>query len=222
MLKKLIPLIFLSWIAYLLFWILGVVVVLVGWFMLKKRRKYLLLLSPLFIVPLMSFASGFWGYFDGSAKFRYVGLASMEFFNLDREYRVYKSTSGCLVDGGEFLENLPNNLILTFMIKNFGHIQGAYLGAYPNKEETQRLLKDIKLSSFSQVVQEYNLSKALVKTIVYDINRDSEESFELKAYWLKNECLILQKDNTLLIDIKKQKIFARYRLPLDLFPANYP
>ncbi|MBN2825653.1 MAG: hypothetical protein JXQ76_10030 [Campylobacterales bacterium] len=214
--KQLILLSVLVWMSYLLFWFLAIVVLLVGFLLIKtKRFKTMLfatLLSPLVIVPLFSFTFAVIGYFEGSAKFHYASLPSFEFFNLDRQYRAYKATSGCLVDGGEFLQHAPNNFALKLMIENFGYMKGSYQGAYPNKEEIQKLLREAKVITFEQLKSHYRFNENSLQDISHYLNGDNNSSFKLKLYRLNNECLILQNDNTLLIDLKNSKIFAKYRL----------
>src|SRR5690349_25134429 len=97
-----------SWPAFLLFEIGGYVVAIfwVAVFVLlirQDRRKAwrLLFFSPWIIIPLFHFTAGTIGYFSGTAALGGVGYPGPGYFNLDRQYRAWHSTSGCVQYGND-------------------------------------------------------------------------------------------------------------------------
>lgn len=219
MLRRLILFTLLIWISYLLFWFLAITTLLIGILFIKTDRKksfvYAFILSPLVVVPLFSTLIAIAGYYDGTAKLRYVGLPSLEFFNLDPKYRINKATSGCLVDGGEFLENEPNNATLKWMINTFGYMKGSYQGIYPTKEEAHKLLQKAQTIQLNQFISRYSLDKKILDEIQYAINPNQESDVDIKLHQLSPDAIMIHhKHTSLLIDIKHQKIFAKYRFRL--------
>lgn len=138
---------FSSWPAFLFFEIGGYVVA-IFWavvFVLlirHDRRKAcrLLLFSAWIIVPLINFAAGTIGYFSGTAAVRSVGYPAPGFFNLDPQYRVWHSTSGCVQYGNEPLTHGPRNAAIYLWTNLFGYQRDVYQGYYPDEVKTQQLL----------------------------------------------------------------------------------
>jgi hypothetical protein len=128
---------------------LGVVAVLSGWvlwflgplsvlfplvpLLLLGARRYraaalCLLLSPVCVSVVLAVSA----YCSGRAALADVGLPGTEFHNLDPDLRCGRSTSGCLVQGNEWMTQSPYNATLRAMIGVFGPQPGAYTGPYPS------------------------------------------------------------------------------------------
>lgn len=117
----------------------------IGYLLWRRRRRLALVLfalSPIALLSTLSLTLGLVGYFTGHGRLQTFGMPSQEFYNLDREYRCYWSTSGCIVTGIEPFLQTPNNLVLRGLIRGFGPMRGAYTGAYPTREEAQAALQD--------------------------------------------------------------------------------
>ena len=139
-----------SWLTFELFFtspfgllLWGTVLVLL--FIRKTNLKwYLIAFSAWTVVPTFSFLLATSDYMTGQAKFKEIGNPDKEFYNLDRQYRVGTSTSGCIVLGFELFTHLPNNIAIKLWTNIFGFQKGVYGGQYPNKLETEKILENVK------------------------------------------------------------------------------
>lgn len=106
---------------------------------MKKWLKILSIAALLLVVgiPLNTTLA----YLDGSARLKYVGLPDPEFYNLDRESRCGNQTSGCIVFGYERFTQGLSNATLRFLIRQFGFLEGAYLGEYPDAATVRELME---------------------------------------------------------------------------------
>ncbi|HEY1687211.1 MAG TPA: hypothetical protein VGG19_20795 [Tepidisphaeraceae bacterium] len=91
-------------------------------------------------------------YFLGTAKFQYMGLPNVEFFNIDPTYRCGRATGGCLGSGNEWLTELPYNLTIMSLVTVFGPERGSYTGPYPTQADDAAALAHgfpVNLNDFS-------------------------------------------------------------------------
>jgi hypothetical protein len=187
----------------------------------SKLRWFLVLFSPWTIIPLYSFGAGTKDYFQGEATIMSVGLPAAEFWNLDRELRVWNSTSGCIETGNEIFTRTPNNIAVRFWTKLLGIQVHAYRGFYPRESyafaELNKDTSPIKFQGNSHSV-EFKLNG---KSCQLTTDSNSVFSFRdttglAKIIVLKNECIVFQavgdstKQQTLLADKNTGKVFAQY------------
>jgi hypothetical protein len=129
----------LSWLMHFLFWPLVVLPVVAGGVVLATRCergwRSVVLASPLVILPAFSLARGVVGYLTGTGVLLVTGMTSFEFTNLDPKLRCHRTTSGCLVNGSEFLTHTPNNLVMEVLTRLFGPMPRSYRGSYPTRAE---------------------------------------------------------------------------------------
>ena len=83
---------------------------------------------------------GFVDYATGNAHLRFSGLPGTKFLNLDRELRCGTATYGCIVDGSEWITQLPYNATVRLLTKSFGYMPGTYTGPYPTESEAKTAL----------------------------------------------------------------------------------
>lgn len=105
-----------------------------------RWRLTALLLTPL-AVGLAAFAGGVVAYTTGTATRQGYGLPGVEYWNLSRDSRVSRTTSGCVVMGHEELTMVPNNLAVELMGRLFGAMPGSYRGPYPTRAEASALVE---------------------------------------------------------------------------------
>lgn len=133
------------WLTFFVAWPLGLLLAAPLFFYLFRRRRRLsvlcLLLSPYLVLSALSLILGVVGYFAGTARLRYFGMPSREFFNLDPRWRVFRSTSGCIVDGSEIFTHEPNNAAVMLLVRTLGPMRGVYAGLYPSREEAAAQLQ---------------------------------------------------------------------------------
>jgi hypothetical protein len=120
---------------------------------LLVRKKFvivatLICLSPYIILSIYSACNAAYGYCAGTATLMGVGRPTLRSKSLDRDYRYYRSSSGCMVWGFELFTHLPNNLQLMAMSKLLGPMRGVYSGYYPTKSEAINLLSKEDTSQF--------------------------------------------------------------------------
>ena len=108
----------------------------------RRRRLGLLCLlgSPYVVLSGLSLLVGVISYFAGGAQLRTFGMPDREFYNLDKRWRVYRSTSGCIVDGSEIFTHEPNNVVVKLLVSVLGPMRGVYAGPYPERAEVKAQL----------------------------------------------------------------------------------
>jgi hypothetical protein len=104
-------------------------------------KWYLLAFSAWTFIPTFNILTGTKDYFTGKATMRHFGLPTREFYNLDKDYRTWKSTSGCIVMGFEPLTQFPNNLAIKFWTSLLGYQRGVYRGPYPDKADAIKMIE---------------------------------------------------------------------------------
>jgi len=120
------------------YWMLGSVlapvpVLLVGlgvW--LGHRRRWIAFAVLVGTSPIgfsMVWAIG--SYLIGTARLWSVGYPPVELANVGRTTRLQSVSSGCMVSGGEWMMQLPNNAVLAALTFVLGPMRGTYGGPYP-------------------------------------------------------------------------------------------
>lgn len=116
-----------------------ILIAFVAWLAVRRRFKSIAVLSltsPL----LLASALATFNYARGTARLHTVGMPD-SFDNVDPTSRYQWSSSGCLVDGSEWVINEPNNATLYSLSALFGPMPGAYSGPYPSEREAQNALR---------------------------------------------------------------------------------
>jgi hypothetical protein len=106
----------------------------------RRKAWRLLFFSAWILVPLINFMIGTIGYFSGTATIRAVGYPAPEFFNLEPQYRVWRSSSGCIQYGHEPFTHGPRNAAIYLWTNLLGYQRNVYQGYYPDEHKTQQLL----------------------------------------------------------------------------------
>jgi hypothetical protein len=218
-----------SWLSFIIFftWPLGLLfwfIVLIVLFIRKTKLKwYLIGFSAWTIIPTLSFLSGTKDYFTGQATFKYVGLPAPEFYNLDRQFRAWNSTSGCVVMGFEPLTQSPNNWAIKFWTNSFGFQKGVYTGSYPDDTLANKMIdslgqetgfsKNKMTFKFYLAGKEYKISE----TARYRGMQNLDSCKSAKVALIDNDLILFKptivsddKKVTYLADNKTGQIFARY------------
>ena len=216
-----------SWLTFIIFftssyglafWIISSTVL---FFRRTKLKWYLICLSAWTVIPTISFLSGTADYFTGQANFRYTGYPEPEFYNLDREYRAWNSTSGCIVLGFEPLTQTPNNWAITLWTNLFGFQKGVYKGTYPDKNEAGKLIDSIRQEvPFTKNKLTYKFHLGDKEYAISETGNGNMQNLDTcktaKIIIVKNELIIfkpiIKSDElvTYLADNKTGQIFARY------------
>lgn len=208
-----------SWLVFLSpFWPLVVLIVLAGGIYLASRSRKgsitLILLSPLVVVPSFSLMAGSWGYVAGNGRIMTYGLPGGEFYNLDPTYRCYRSSSGCIVNGSEFLSQSPNNIAIQVLTTLFGPMRGAYVGPYPAREEAIRSAAESKLRFLPGEFPRHAVGLGLPPARIEAIQRDLEQlekDIPITASIFQEETVVLGRERLLfLVERRTGKTYARY------------
>lgn len=122
--------------SWLIYPVLGIAL-----FSTCMRGEWIPALILLTANPLgIAFMGGVVDYTKGAPQLRGVGLPNGEFWNIDRKTRCFRSTSGCLVNGGEWVFQDLHNIALHFLCATFGPPAKSYDGPYPDKETALRIV----------------------------------------------------------------------------------
>lgn len=209
-----------------------------AWQSRSWRPAAVLLASPL---PVL-FISGLLAWFAERPTYHGIGLLRKEAFNLDRDTRTFQSTSGCVVNGGEFLQNLPFNSGLSLMRKAFGPPPQVYHGVYPTLEEGRHLTESgpvLPLEEFTQgkirtaTGRLFDLGEEQARQIIIDCGgyfpmEPEQPALQVRAVSMGDDCMLLrltkvpdsdlvfgELDVVYLLDSKRRWPFARYVLAGD-------
>lgn len=165
------------WLTMFILWPIGAVLgALLIVFLFRRRRRLAivcLLLSPYLVLSALSVLGGIVGYSLGTAHLRLFGMPHREFYNLDERWRVYRSTSGCIVDGSEIFTHEPNNAVIKLLVTVLGPMRGAYAGPYPSKAEVAAQL------SGATAVPRQSLSAGAVVVAGQSVKLEAETVTEL-------------------------------------------
>lgn len=104
----------------------------VGWLVIRRYWRPLALLlvtSPFVAASTLAV----FGYASGTARLRTVGLPDLELYNVNPTTRYQAVSSGCIVDGSEWVMQFPNNATLLALSVALGPMPGAYTGPYPGR-----------------------------------------------------------------------------------------
>jgi len=215
-----------SWPAFLLFEIAYVVAIfwLIVFILLirhdRRRAWRLLFFSAWILVPVINFMIGTIGYFSGRATTLTVGYPLPELFNLDPQYRVWRSTSGCIVYGHEPLTHGPRNAAIHLWTNLLGYQRNVYHGYYPDEIKTQELLdqqgKAVTVHRTDEGIDFlYNEKNCQIHNSDYRALALPDTILSGRAVVVGDELLIFKSDSvtncTYLTDNKTGVIFACYR-----------
>ncbi|SEB35629.1 hypothetical protein SAMN04489761_0077 [Tenacibaculum sp. MAR_2009_124] len=211
------------WFIPFAFWVISLASL---WIHKSRLKWWLIGLSAWTVLPFLSFCFGVNDYTHGKAFLRTVGLPAFGFENLNKEYRVHTSSSGCLVTGIEPFINYPNNVAVKVCTKLFGYQKGVYGGFYPSFEESNDLINKHG-REFPFVVKNDTLEvtheNSEYKLWVFTFNRNHKlNRFNTKAKIVsrKNELIIVSTASdslkiVYLIDSKTGKNFAKYAVDVE-------
>lgn len=213
------------WLTIFTAWPIGAVIAAaVVVYLLRQQRRRLaslcILLSPYVLLSFLSAALGMLSYCLGTAHLRTFGMPHREFYNLDERWRVYRSTSGCIVDGSEIFTHLPNNAVVKLLVTVLGPMPGVYTGPYPSKAEAVAQLAASSAVSRESVNQGTVVvsgqSVQLDKDTVSELVRQfPTEEFSGILFGPKQELLLLTSSGprgraVTLIDRRRGRSFATY------------
>jgi energy-coupling factor transporter transmembrane protein EcfT len=212
-----------SWIAIPLFYLIApfaLALWLVTLFLLVKNklkhRWYLLVFSAWTFLPLFNFFKGTFAYLHGTARMVRVGYPAPTFYNLNKEYRTWNSSSGCIVYGHEGLTHAPNNAAIALWTNLFGYQRNVYAGVYPDKSEAVDVLtesgEEVQLlrnnDNFNFILNGQNVT---IKPIFERPTFELEKCGVVKAAVVNNELVIAMTrpgDVVYLADKRTGEIFA--------------
>jgi|GEM_PF-4713478 len=194
----------------------------VSGFLLFKNRKLALLTffaSAWFIVPVRNMIDTVIDYRTGKATYMSAGMPQPEFYNLDETYRVWNTTSGCIVSGREWMTHSPNNYTIRFLTNVFGIQNGVYKGYYPDKITTGKMLDSVLITvPYLRITDGFTFKKDGNNYSIRDIEYNAGDTTDLNAKVIiyKNELIIFKPNDTkfgsitYLADISDGKVFAKY------------
>lgn len=171
-------------------------------------RQYRFALFLILTNPVaLSFYMGVYDYARGNARLRYFGYPGTTFHNLDRDLRCGKGSSGCVVDGSEWMLQMPYNGAVRLLTAFGGPMPGAYVGPYPTESEAKAaLVNGFKVSSDDlrndrlvidgETIQlDPDVGKELHSRIVSKLQSWSEFGPDINAVLCENECVVLRFSN---------------------------
>jgi hypothetical protein len=210
-----------------------ILVAFVAWLAVRRRFASIAVLS--LTSPLL-FASALatFGYVRGTALLRTVGESDPSLRNVDPTTRYQWTTSGCLVDGSEWVINEPNNATLYLLQALFGPMPGAYSGPYPSELEAQNALRSAPRASWKELVsgmllgrRPIRLRQGLGEALASALSTRPPPVVAL----FQDRVLLLESEPTdgiteaepliLLIDARSGKLIAYFGTP-PLYPRKLP
>ncbi len=188
-----------------------------------KLATLLFVLSSWCVLPVINFIGGSVNYFRGQASLKYVGLPGAEFYNLNPEYRVWNSSSGCVLMGYEPFTQYSNNFAVKSWTKLLGYQKGVYRGNYPDRISAENiLLQQGKEVEFTQDDSSFNIGfegkSYLVERLFHRNQAEFKGTARAMAVKLDDGLMLfmpIQNESYLflsLIDLKNAKIFAEYHI----------
>ena len=213
------------WLTIFLAWPIGAVIAAAGVaYLLRQRQRRLatlcILLSPYVLLSFLSAALGVISYCLGTAQLRTFGMPHREFYNLDERWRVYHSTSGCIVDGSEIFTHVPNNAVVKLLVTVLGPMPGVYRGPYPSKTEAVAQLaasSPVSRESVNQggIVVSGQAVQLEKNTVTELVRQFPTEEFSGVLFGPKQELLLLTSTGqrgraVTLIDRQRGRSFATY------------
>lgn len=216
-----------------IFWQLGLflwALVVVRFFIKKHQlRWWLVFLPPFVLIPAFSFVNGIVEYTLGKGTLQSVGLPGPEFNNLNKEYRLYHSSSGCVTSGIEVLTHSPNNFAVMTLTDLFGFQNGVYDGKYPSKEEAfievgkatpdQKPKIEDDFISFDFGGKIHKIYEGVITDAYFmETLWERKEQVKIKVVRYNEHCLVFDihpapyrmYDCVFLYDVKNKSVFAKY------------
>lgn len=218
------------------------ILILIGIPLLCWKRAFrplvwLLLLNPLTV----AFGFGVASYLQGAPHLRYMGLMSIEFYNVDPDTRCFRSTGGCVVESNEWVRDVPHNFALATLTTIFGPASRCYDGPYPSKEEAMQAVETAEPTPLDVFVggnvmaegKAVDLAAPMVAKILegsaflaLQPGHDDDVRTEITAATFHDRCLVLRirrgeaddepeapgGDVLILFDMKNKRPFAYYLL----------
>lgn len=214
------------WLTMFIAWPIGLLIAapLIVYLLRRGHRRLALgclLGSPYVVLAGLSLVVGILSYFAGGAELRTFGMPGREFHNLDPRWRVYRSTSGCVVDGSELFTHEPNNAVVKLLVSVLGPMRGVYTGPYPQPGEVAARLRDaaavpraaLQSGTLSLAGQTVNLESSTVAELTR-LFPDGDLAAVLSGP--HNELLLLTgksargEINAALVDSRRGRHFAAY------------
>jgi hypothetical protein len=216
-----------SWLTFVVFFtaplgLLAWLIILVVLFVRKSKLKWFLLaFSAWTFIPAANFLLGTKDYFIGQATMRYVGLPGPEFYNLDKDYRTWRSSSGCIVTGLEPLTQWPNNFAVKLWTNLLGFQKGVYGGVYPDPPEAAKIIerdgREVEISKTETAFRFAIDSRAIKVKRARNWNLPNIDSCKTAKVAIINDELIIIKpilraapQVTYLADNNSGEVFAEY------------
>ncbi len=165
-----------------------------------------------------------------------MGYPGLELYDVSPRTRLQATSSGCIVFGGEWMLQRPNNLVLAVLTSVFGPMRGAYDGPYPSEGEVEMALRGAFALALSEVQsdrvvlagREIRLRPGLGQQLADALRVAQREQSVAAALW-RDRVLVLQFSSFLeelgestllaLVDTQSGKIIAyrgdalHWRLP---------
>jgi len=166
------------------------------WLAIRRHRAALAVLIG--VSPIgFSFVWAATSYALGTGRLWTIGYPQVELANVGPTTRLQSVSSGCMVSGGEWMIQLPNNAMLAALTFVFGPMRGTYDGPYPGDAQVDGILSNATLVATSDIAvdrlriagREIRLKPGLGKKLSV---RGSAELSKAKAAIWKNRVLVLQ------------------------------
>lgn len=195
----------LSILSWLIFPLLGFAL-----FRACRRVAWLPMLLLVLANPMgVWFIGGLVDYAKGAPKLRYMGLPSMESYNIDPQTRCFSQTGGCVIHGNEWVSQVSHNLGVLALATLFGPPSRSYDGPYPSKEEAFQMAAaspKLDLSEFikgripaggrhiqmdSGMVEDLLTTLGIYSLMDYQFTGDAPGTF-VQAAIIQDRCLIIR------------------------------
>lgn len=157
------------------------------------RNRFWRPLATLLLASPFAVACGFaaLSYARGVAHFWTTGLPDATFHNVDPSTRYQSTSSGCIVNGSEWVLHLPNNATLRALHFLFGPMPGAYDGPYPSGKDIQSALasaspldwQDLELDTVSVDQSTIPLRRGVGSNLVAALQPRSNQPHPSIALW---------------------------------------
>ena len=130
----------------------GVLVLIAGFCLLIYEKRWSTIGATAILSPVTLFFSyGINDYWQETAYLRFRGFPTNESINVHPVFRCRQMTGGCVVRGGEGLQDASYNAGLCLMISLFGPMDGSYVGPYPSKREAIAILVNGQIIPVQQI-----------------------------------------------------------------------